>query len=77
MRILCRDFGWTTDGEVMQSEAPGDRYTDFLDIQEIAGVANPVAVDTDPDPAVKTKTDMTHKKTPEPNPTLFQLHFNT
>jgi len=25
MRILCRDFGWTTDGEVMQSEAPGDR----------------------------------------------------
>jgi len=27
MRILCKNFGWTTDGKAMQSEAPGDRTT--------------------------------------------------
>jgi len=25
MRVLCKDHGWTTDGEIMQFEAPGDR----------------------------------------------------
>jgi len=25
MRLLCKDHGWTTDGEIMQFEAPGDR----------------------------------------------------
>jgi hypothetical protein len=27
MRILCKNFGWTTDGKAMQSDAPGDRTT--------------------------------------------------
>jgi len=27
MRILCSKFGWTTDGEVVTSEAPGGRTT--------------------------------------------------
>jgi len=25
MRILCRDYGWTTNGEIVQTPAPGDR----------------------------------------------------
>jgi len=25
MRILCKDFGWTTDGKAEQTDAPGDR----------------------------------------------------
>merc|ERR1711874_628044 len=27
MRILCKNYGWTTDGKAMQTEAPGDRTT--------------------------------------------------
>jgi len=25
MRVLCKEHGWTTDGEIMQFDAPGDR----------------------------------------------------
>jgi len=27
MRILCKNFGWTTDGKALQTAAPGDRTT--------------------------------------------------
>jgi hypothetical protein len=25
MRVLCKEFGWTTNGEVLKAPAPGDR----------------------------------------------------
>ena len=30
MRVLCRDYGWTTNGEIVQTPAPGDRYENLL-----------------------------------------------